>query len=138
MPGGGAVILMASIAGLRGNRMLGTYALTKAAIAQLARNLAVEWGAAGVRANAIAPGLIDTDFAAPLKAIPSLWPVALARRFGPSLWPVALARRLARTPLGRMGRTEAVAGTAVWLAAPAGAFVTGQTIVVDGGTLIGD
>ena len=134
MPGGGAVILMASIAGLRGNRMLGTYALTKAAIAQLARNLAVEWGAAGVRANAIAPGLIDTDFAAPLKADP----VALARRFGPSLWPVALARRLARTPLGRMGRTEAVAGTAVWLAAPAGAFVTGQTIVVDGGTLIGD
>ena len=83
------MILMASIAGPRGNRMLGTYALTKAAIAQLARNLAVEWGAAGVRANAIAPGLIDTDFAAPLKADP----VALARHFGPSLWPVAWPAR---------------------------------------------
>lgn len=112
---------MTSLAGLRGTRMLGTYAMTKAAIAQLARNLAVEWGGTNLRANAIAPELIDTAFAAPMKANPT-----------------AMAHHMARTPLGHRGRPEEIAGTAVWLASPAGAFVTGQTIEVDGGTLIGD
>ena len=119
--GGGSLIFMSYLSALRGNRRLGVYSLTKAALAQLARNLAVEWGGAKIRANAIAPGLIDTAFAAPLKQDAA-----------------AFARRLARTPLGRMGDPAEVAGTVVYFASPAGAFVTGQTIVVDGGALIGD
>jgi NAD(P)-dependent dehydrogenase (short-subunit alcohol dehydrogenase family) len=119
--GGGSIVVMSSLACLRGNRRLGVYALTKAALAQLARNLAVEWGAANIRANAVAPGVIDTAFAEPLKRSPA-----------------ALKQRLARTPLGRLGDPKEVAGAVVFLASPAGAFITGQTLVVDGGTLIGD
>ena len=119
--GGGSILIMSSLAGLRGNRRLGVYALTKAALAQLARNLAVEWGPLNVRANAVAPGAIDTAFANSLKANPD-----------------ALEQRLARTPLRRLGKAEEVAVVVVFLASPAGAFITGQTIVVAGGTLIGD
>jgi NAD(P)-dependent dehydrogenase (short-subunit alcohol dehydrogenase family) len=119
--GGGSIVIMSSLSGLRGNRRLGVYSLTKAALAQLARNLAVKWGPGNVRANAIAPGVIDTAFAEPLKKNPD-----------------ALRQRLARTPLGRLGDPKEVAGVVVFLASPAGAFITGQTIVVDGGTLIGD
>jgi len=119
--GEGAVILTSSLAGLRGNKAIGLYAIAKAGCAQLARNLAVEWGPRNVRANAISPGLIDTDFARPFKGDEAL-----------------LRRRLAATPLRRMGRVEEVAGVALLLAAPAGGFITGQNIVVDGGTLISD
>jgi NAD(P)-dependent dehydrogenase (short-subunit alcohol dehydrogenase family) len=119
--GGGAFIVMSSIAGLRGNRILSGYGITKAANAQIARNIAVQWGPAGVRANAISPGVIDTEFARPITGDPA---VAAVRRD--------------RTLLRRFGRVEEVAGTVVWLASPAGAFVTGQNIVVDGGTLISD
>lgn len=119
--GGGSVILMASIAALRGNRAIGLYGMTKAALAQLARNLAVEWGPEGVRANAIAPGLIRTPLADPLLANDGF-----------------MARRLAMTPLRRVGEPHEVAGVAVLLASAAGAFITGQTLVVDGGTLISD
>ncbi len=118
--GGGAVIILSSIAGLVGSRMLGTYALSKAADAQLARNLAVEWGHANVRVNCIAPGIIKTDFAKALYDDPALYAAAVAQ-----------------SPLGRLGEVEDVAGAAVFLAARAGAFVTGQTIVIDGGTTIG-
>jgi NAD(P)-dependent dehydrogenase (short-subunit alcohol dehydrogenase family) len=119
--GGGAVILTSSLSGLRGNRSIGLYALSKAGLAQLARNLAVEWGPRNVRVNAISPGVITTDFARPLTEDPE-----------------GLARRLALTPLRRTGTPAEVAGVALLLAAPAGAFITGQNLVVDGGTLIGD
>jgi NAD(P)-dependent dehydrogenase (short-subunit alcohol dehydrogenase family) len=117
----GAVILTSSIAGLRGNRAVGLYALSKAAVAQLARNLAVEWGPSNVRVNAVSPGVINTEFARPLLDDPA-----------------TTARRVALTPLRRVGEPREVAGIAVMLASAAGAFVTGQNIVVDGGTLVGD
>ncbi len=119
--GGGSVILMSSIAGLRGNKALGTYALTKAALSQLARNLAVEHGPDNIRANAIAPGFIRTDLAAPLMADAAF-----------------MERRMRNTPLRRPGEPHEVAGVALFLASDGGGFVTGQTIVVDGGTLITD
>jgi NAD(P)-dependent dehydrogenase (short-subunit alcohol dehydrogenase family) len=119
--GGGSIVLMSSIAGLRGNKALGPYALSKAALAQLARNLAVEFGPDNIRANAIAPGFIRTALAEPLLANEDF-----------------MARRMQNTPLRRPGEPEEVAGAALFLASPAGAFVTGQTLVVDGGTLITD
>ena len=119
--GGGAFVVMSSIAGLRGNRVLSGYGVTKAANAQIARNLAVQWGPSGVRANAISPGVIETEFARPITDDAT---VAATRRD--------------RTPLRRFGRVDEVAGAVVWLASPAGAFVTGQNIVIDGGTLISD
>lgn len=119
--GWGSIVLLSSIAGLRGNARLGHYGMTKAALAQLARNLAVEWGPAGVRANALAPGLIDTDWASAI--------LSSAER---------AERRLGLTPLRRAGSPEEVAATALYLASDAGGFTTGQTIVVDGGTLISD
>lgn len=119
--GGGAFIVMSSIAGLRGNQVIGLYGMTKAANAQLVRNLAVQWGARNIRVNAISPGIIDTGFARPITGDPE-----------------TARRRLARTPLGRFGAPRHVAGTVLWLASEAGAFVTGQNIVVDGGTLIND
>jgi NAD(P)-dependent dehydrogenase (short-subunit alcohol dehydrogenase family) len=119
--GGGSVVLMASIAGVRGNKSLGLYGLSKAGLAQLARNLAVEWGPANIRVNAISPGVIDTEFARPLTDNPEV-----------------LQRRLALTPLRRVGRPEEVAALAMLLAAPGGAFISGQNLIVDGGTTIGD
>lgn len=119
--GGGSLIIMSSIAGLRGNKALGLYGLSKAANAQLARNLAVEWGPSNIRVNAISPGFIRTDLARNL----------LANR-------AFMEKRMAMTPLRRPGEPAEVAGVAVMLASAAGAFITGQNIVVDGGTLITD
>ena len=118
--GGGAVIVVSSIAGLRGTGMLGAYGISKAADMQLVRNLAVEWGPRGIRANCIAPGLVRTDFAR-------------------ALWedPENLRRRTRDTPLHRIGEPDEIAGAAVFLAAPAGRFMTGQTMVIDGGVLAG-
>jgi NAD(P)-dependent dehydrogenase (short-subunit alcohol dehydrogenase family) len=113
----GAVIIVSSIAGLKGTSRLGAYAISKAADMQLTRNLALEWGHRNVRVNCIAPGLVRTDFAR-------------------ALWedPENHAKALAAYPLGRLGEPEDVAGAAVFLAARAGAWITGQTLVVDGGT----
>lgn len=119
--GGGSIVLMASISALRGNKAIGLYSLTKAALAQLARNLAVEWGPLNIRANAIAPGLIRTPLARDLMGNSSF-----------------MVRRLSMTPLRRVGEPEEIAATALYLASNAGGFTTGQTIVVDGGTLISD
>lgn len=119
--GEGSVILMSSIAGLRGNKAIGLYGLSKAGLAQLARNLAVEWGPKGVRVNAISPGLIRTPLATSLLENSEF-----------------MERRLSMTPLRRVGEPEEIAGVAVMLASRAGGFITGQNIVVDGGTLISD
>lgn len=112
----GSVILISSVGGLKGSMNLGAYAVSKAADMQLARNLAVEWGPDNIRANAIAPGLVKTDFAR-------------------ALWedPEARAKAEAAYPLGRLGDPEDITGTAILLGSAAGSFITGQTIVVDGG-----
>lgn len=119
--GGGSVILVSSLSGLRGNGAINAYALAKAGVAQLARNLAVEWGPRNVRVNAISPGFISTELSAHLLADPAF-----------------MQRRMAMTPLRRPGEVQEVAGAALFLASPAGAFVTGHNLVVDGGTLITD
>ena len=119
--GGGAVIITSSIAGIRGNKAIGLYGVSKAANAELARNLAVEWGPRNVRVNAISPGLIRTEFARPLLDNADV-----------------MERRLALTPLRRAGEPDEIAGVAVMLAARAGAFITGQNLIVDGGTTTGD
>ena len=119
--GGGSIILMSSLSALRGNGAIGVYSLTKAALIQLARTLAVEWGPANVRANAIVPGLIETPFSDGLMSNQDF-----------------MKRRLQATPLRRVGQPSEIAATAAWLASAGGAFVTGQAIVVDGGTIISD
>ncbi len=115
----GSIIIVSSIGGLRGSPVLGTYCISKAADFQLARNIAVEFGGHNVRANCIAPGLIKTDFAK-------------------ALWdnPEILARSTATSPLKRIGEPDEIAGAAVFLASKAAAFMTGQTVVVDGGVTI--
>jgi NAD(P)-dependent dehydrogenase (short-subunit alcohol dehydrogenase family) len=112
----GAIIIVSSVGGLRGSPVIGAYNISKAADFQLARNLAVEYGPHNVRVNCIAPGLIKTDFAR------ALWEK-----------PEALQRSTERTPLRRIGQPDDIAGAAVFLASQAGAFVTGQGLVVDGG-----
>ena len=114
--GGGAVILISSIAGLRGTDMLGMYAITKAADFALVRNLAAEWGPRNVRVNAIAPGIIKTDFARALWENEDL-----------------MKRRNAQTPLRRFGMPEEIGPVAAFLASGAASFITGQIIVADGG-----
>jgi len=115
----GAVIIVSSIAALKGHDRLGAYGLAKAADLQLARNLAVEWGRSNVRVNCILPGLVRTDMAR------ALWEDEAAR-----------AKAVEAYPLGRIGEPADIAGAAVFLAARAGAFMTGQGLVVDGGTTI--
>ncbi len=118
--GGGAIIVISSIAGLRGTATLGAYGISKAADTAIVRNLAVEWGAKNIRANCIAPGLVRTDFAK-------------------ALWedPEILRKRVKDSPLPRIGEPDEIAGAAVFLASPAGSFTTGQTFVIDGGVTIG-
>ena len=115
----GSVIIVSSIGGLRGSSVIGAYCISKAADMQLARNLAVELGPDNIRVNCIAPGLIRTDFAK-------------------ALWdnPEMLAARNAETPLRRIGEPDEIAGAAVFLASSAGRFMTGQSMVIDGGVTI--
>jgi NAD(P)-dependent dehydrogenase (short-subunit alcohol dehydrogenase family) len=115
----GAIIIVSSVGGLIGSALLGAYCISKAADMQLARNLAVEWGPHNIRINCIAPGVIRTHFSR------ALW--AEAERGA------AVARSY---PLRRLGEPDDVAGVAVLLGSRAGNFITGQTIVVDGGGII--
>jgi NAD(P)-dependent dehydrogenase (short-subunit alcohol dehydrogenase family) len=119
--GGGSVVLMSSLSALRGNGAINAYALAKAGVAQLARNLAVQWGPDNVRVNALAPGLIDTPLSGPLMADGAF-----------------MARRLQMTPLRRVGTVADVANACLFLCSPASSFITGQHIAVDGGTSITD
>ena len=115
----GAIIIISSVGGLKGSTALGAYAISKAADLQLARNLACEYGKHNIRVNCIAPGLIKTDFAK-------------------ALWdnPETLKASTARSPMRRIGMPDEIAGGAVFLASRAGDFITGQSIVIDGGATI--
>jgi NAD(P)-dependent dehydrogenase (short-subunit alcohol dehydrogenase family) len=114
----GAIIVVSSIAGLRGSATLGAYGISKAADMQLVRNLALELGPHNVRINCIAPGIIKTDFSRALQEDPDV------------------LARVTMCPLRRFGEPDDVAGVAVCLAGPAGRFISGQTIVIDGGDTI--
>ncbi len=115
----GSIIVVSSVGGLRGSPLIGAYNISKAADFQLVRNLAVEFGTDNVRVNAIAPGLIKTDFARALWENPDI-----------------LKRSLRGTPLNRIGEPEELAGIAVYLSAAAGSYTTGQIFVVDGGATV--
>jgi NAD(P)-dependent dehydrogenase (short-subunit alcohol dehydrogenase family) len=114
--GKGSVIIVSSIGGLRGSTVLGAYGISKAADFSLCRSLAGEWGPKGVRVNCIAPGLVKTDFAR------ALWQDE-----------AVLSRRTAATPLRRIGEPHEIAGAVAFLGSDASSFMTGQTIVIDGG-----
>ena len=116
----GSIIIVSSVGGLTSSTVIGAYNISKAADFQLARNLAAEFGPSGVRVNCIAPGLIKTDFAK-------------------ALWenPEVLKAVTRSTPLRRIGLPDEIAGAAVYLASPASTFMTGQAMVVDGGSTIG-
>ena len=115
----GSIILVSSIGGLRGSPILGAYAITKAADIQMTKNLAREYGPHNVRVNSIAPGLVKTDFAR-------------------ALWenPENLRASTASAAMGRIGEPHEIAGAAVFLGSEAASFMTGQTIVVDGGVVV--
>ncbi len=115
----GAIIIVSSIGGVKGSEVIGAYCVSKAADMQIARNYAVEYGRHNIRTNCIAPGLIRTDMARALWENP-----AAEERFNTS------------HPMRRMGLPEDLAGAAVFLGSRAGAYVNGQTIFVDGGTII--
>jgi len=115
---GGNVINMASVAGLRPAPFTGAYCVTKAALIMLTRVLASELGAFNIRVNAIAPGFIRTDMS---KAV----------------WTSDMFKEHVKTlPIPRLGETEDIVGAALYLASEASSFMTGETIVVDGGSLL--
>lgn len=115
----GSIVIVSSIGGYLGSSVVGAYNISKAADMQLARNLAVEYGPSGVRVNCIAPGLIKTDFAR------ALWEDT-----------ETLSAVTKRAPLCRIGEPHEIGGAAVFLASKASTFVTGQTLVVDGGVTV--
>ncbi len=118
--GGGAVIIVSSVAGLKGTDKIGIYGITKAADAALTRNLAVEWGPQNVRVNCLAPSIIKTDMARALWDNPEIYNAAIKNY-----------------PLRRIGEVQEVAGAAVYLASDAGKFTSGHTLVIDGGATVG-
>jgi len=118
--GEGSIVIVSSVGGITSSTVIGAYNISKAADLQLVRNLAAEFGPSGVRVNAIAPGLVRTDFARALWEHPDILK---------SVTKVAALRRI--------GEPREIAGAAIFLASQAGSFVTGQTLVVDGGSTFG-
>jgi NAD(P)-dependent dehydrogenase (short-subunit alcohol dehydrogenase family) len=112
----GSIVNIASVAGTRAAPMQGVYGMTKAAVISMTQTLAYELGSSNIRVNAIAPGLIETRFAAALVGNPTLRDHVVGR-----------------TPLGRHGQPDEIAGAAVYLSSDAASFVTGHTLVIDGG-----
>jgi NAD(P)-dependent dehydrogenase (short-subunit alcohol dehydrogenase family) len=114
--GGGSIINTSSVGGLRPGANQGIYSITKAALIMLTQVMAAEWGQFGIRANAIAPGVIKT-------------------RLSEALWkdPATGDAAAKLTALGRLGEPEDVAALVQFLASDASSFITGETIVVDGG-----
>lgn len=119
--GQGSIVMTASLSALRGNGNIGVYSLTKAALVQLAKDMAVKFGPKGVRVNSVAPGLIATG-----------WEGAILSD------PVKSARRMQMTPLRRVGEPNEIADAALFLASDRASFITGHCLVVDGGTSITD
>lgn len=117
--GEGSILIVSSIGGNQGSATLGVYGISKAADFALTRNLAIEHGPKGVRANCIAPGLIKTDFSRALWQNPQL-----------------LKNVEEGTPVRRIGQPDDIGGVAVFLASRAAAYITGQTLVVDGGITV--
>jgi NAD(P)-dependent dehydrogenase (short-subunit alcohol dehydrogenase family) len=117
--GGAAIVNIASIMGQRAAPMQGVYGMTKAAVISMTQTLAFEMGSSGIRVNAIAPGLIETKFASAIVQNPQL-----------------RNHIVGRTPLGRHAQPSEVAGAAVFLLSDAASFVTGTTLVVDGGATV--
>jgi NAD(P)-dependent dehydrogenase (short-subunit alcohol dehydrogenase family) len=117
--GGGSIVIVSSVGGLRGSAQLGAYGISKAADMQLTRSLAVEWGPRGVRVNCVAPGLVKTDFAR-------------------ALWedPDRLKRTVSTAPLRRIGEPDDIGGVVAFFASRASAFMTGTVTVADGGVTI--
>jgi NAD(P)-dependent dehydrogenase (short-subunit alcohol dehydrogenase family) len=109
-------VFVSSILGLQSAPLQGIYGMTKAAVISLTKTLAVELGPAGIRVNAIAPGLVDTKLASAITGSPEL-------------------RKMfeERTPLGRIAVPDEIAGTLTWLASDDARYVTGQVIAIDGG-----
>ncbi|MEZ4401273.1 MAG: glucose 1-dehydrogenase [Kofleriaceae bacterium] len=114
--GAAALVNVASVAGLRAAPMQGIYGATKAAVISMTQTLAFELGGAGVRVNAIAPGLVETKFASAIVANPMLRDHVIKR-----------------TPLARHAQPDEIAGAAVYLLSDAASFTTGSVIVADGG-----
>lgn len=115
----GSVINMASVAGVAGAPMMSHYGAAKAAIISLTRSIAIEWAWAGVRANTLVPGWIETDLSQFLRDAPDGGQGALAR-----------------VPMQRWGRPAEIAAGAVFLASDASSFMTGQELVLDGGLTV--
>jgi NAD(P)-dependent dehydrogenase (short-subunit alcohol dehydrogenase family) len=115
----GSIVNVASVAGLGSAPMQGVYGMTKAALLSMTRTFAAELGGSNIRVNAIAPGLVETKFAAALTTNEEILKLVTGR-----------------TPLGRHGQPNEIAGAALYLASDASGFMTGQTMVVDGGYTI--
>ena len=115
----GVIIIISSLGGTRGSNLIGTYNLSKAADIQMVKNIAVEYGHYNIRANSIAPGLIKTDFARGLWENPDI-----------------LKAYTSNVPMRRIGESDEIAGAAIMLASDAGAYINGQTIIIDGGASI--